>query len=200
MKKVLIVVLALALVISFSITAFADETVEPKPEKRQLAAQEREDRLNRVTHLFEEYYPEGLETFLELHENHKEFHEQAATDREMHIAAVRADFDEIRAAVESGELTRREGQVQIIELRIKIRTMRNELAVVRLEKIAVQGPLFDGMLEIREEIRTLLVTDPIDGEAIAVLLAESLENLAAHVENDIHYHSIFLDIAEGYGY
>lgn len=200
MKKFLIVSIALILVMGVSVTAIA-AGVEKRPEmKVQLSDEQREVIQEKRMELFETYYPEGVEEFLALQEEHKAFHIGAKNDKEALIASIRASFEEIRTLVENGDISRRDGRVQFIELKIEVRTMKNEMDLVRLDKIADQSADQDRMKEIREEVKTLLSADPVDSDAVSQLLAESLELLKNHIDSDIYYHNLILGIAASYGY
>ena len=205
MKKILIIVLALALVIGISATTFAEASdrakeVTEENKGKALGIEKQEERDGRLMKLFELYFPEGVEDLKEVREEHVAFHEQAKSDFEALREAIKADFDEIKAAVESGELSRREGQVLIINLRMEIRLMRNEIDEVNLAKIEAQGPVHDRILEIKEEIKVLLSVDPVDEDAMKALLIESLGLFETHLDNDIYFHGLKVDIAAAYGY
>ena len=205
MKKVITIIIAVVMVFALSATAFAAASDRAKEvtgdnNGKALGIEKQERNNERLRELFAKYFSEGLEKLDEIQEDHREFHEEAKEDREELQEAIRADFDEIKSAVESGDLTRREGHIQIINLRMDIRSMRNEMDEVILEKIDAQAPVHDRLAEIREEIKGLLSTDPIDADAIAVLLEESLGLFETHLENDIYYHGLCQDIAESYGY
>jgi len=205
MKKVLAIIIAVVLVFALSATAFAaasDRAREVTGENngKALGIEKQEKTRERLRELFAMYYPEGLEDLDEIQEDHREFHEEAKEDREELQGKIRDAYEEIKAAVEAGDLTRREAHVQIINLRMDIRSMRNEFDEVLLEKIEAQAPVHDRMAEIREEIKLLLAIDPVDADAIEALLIETLGLLELHLENDIYFHGLFQDIAESYGY
>lgn len=208
MKKFLIVTMALVLVLGLSVTALA-AGAESRQEARGKLAGEQRERLTEEQReiiqakrigLFETYYQDGVEDFLALQDEHKEFHIGAQADREELKEAIKSSFVAIKAAVENGDISKRDGRVEFIELKIKIRTMRNEMDLVRLDKIADQAAGNDRMMEIREEVKTLLAAEPVDSDAVALLLAESLELLRAHIDSDIYYHGLMLGIAEAYGF
>lgn len=200
MKKYLIVTMVLVLVLGLSVTALA-AGAERNPElKARITEEQRDDIQAKRMGLFETYYPEGLQEFLELQEEHKAFHEGALADREALKTSIQASFEAIKAAVESGEITMREGRVQFIELRMEVRTMRNEMDLVRLDKIADQAAGHDRMMEIREEVKALLAEEPVDSDAIAMLLAETLDILRTHIDSDVYYHGLMLDIAASHGF
>jgi len=205
MKKVITIIIAVVMVFALSATVFAAAGDRAKEVTREnngkaLGIEKQERSGDRLRELFVKYFSEGLEKLDEIQEDHREFHEEAKEDREDLQEAIRADFEEIKSAVESGDLTRREGHIKIINLRMDIRSMRNEMDEALLEKISAQAPVHDRLAEVREEIKGLLATEPIDEDAIAVLLEESLGLFEIHLENDIYYHGLFQDIAESYGY
>lgn len=205
MKKVISIISAVVLVFAISVTAFAaasDRAKEVTSENngKAVGIEKQENNREMLRELFAIYYPEGIETLDEIQAEHREFHEQAREEREELREEINADFDKIREAVENGDLTRREGYVQIINLRMDIRLMRNEFDEVLLEKIDAQAPVNDRLAEVRQEIRGLLETEPIDADAISVLLAETLDLLQTHLENDMYYHGLFQDVAASYGY
>ena len=204
MKKIITIIIAIVLVFAISATAFAasnrakEVTGENPGKANGIEKQERNN--ERLRELFATYYPEGLEILDVIQEEHREFHEEAKEDREELREAIRADFEAIKEAVESGAITPREGRVQSINLRMDIRNMKNEMDEVLLEKIEAQAPVHDRLVEIKMEIKMIMETDPIDAEAIMELLVETLGLLQQHLDNDIYYHGLFMDIAESYGY
>ena len=204
-KKAITIMIALVLVFTVSASAFAaasDRAKEVTDENngRALGIEKQEGDGERLKELFATYFPDGLDALEAHQEAHKDFHETAKAENEAIREAVRADFEAIKDAVEDGSLTKREGKVQTINLRMDIRNMRNEIDLVLLDKIDAQAPVHDRLAEIRQEIKSLLETDPVDGDAIALLLEESLGLFEEHLENDIYYHGLMMDAAASYGY
>lgn len=205
MKKVLVIAIAVVLVFAVSITAFAapgNADSEATVEKTEMAEKEisAEDRAEKLKALFVTYYEDGVEELDEIQAAHISFHENAKLDREALRAAVEAERGAIKAAIESGDLTKREGRVEFIELRIGIRDMRNDVDELLLDKIEAQAPVHDRMIEVRTEMKALLETEPVDSESIQVLLVETLSLLTSHLENDQLYHGLFMDAVAGYGF
>ncbi|MCK5759370.1 MAG: hypothetical protein KAH14_09790 [Clostridiales bacterium] len=205
MKKILILAVALIMVLAVSVTAFAatgetEKKVVSESKRDSLALENQEGRGERLRALFTEYFEEGLDELIEVQEAHISFHENVKVYREEVKNAIAADFEAIKAAVESEDLTRREGRVELIELRMSIRNMRNEIDEVLLQKIEAQAPVHDRMVEVKDEVKTLLEADPVDADAVKFLLEETLSLLSLHLGNDELYHGLFVDIAIGYGY
>ncbi len=193
------------MVFAVSITAFAatgetDKKVVDESKRDALASENQVERGQRLRALFTEYNEEGLDELIEVQDAHMSFHENVKAYREEVKIATKADFDAIRAAVESGDLTRREGRVELIELRMSIRNMRNEIDEVLLQKIEVQAPIHDRIVEVKDEVKALLEADPVDADAVKLLLEETLSLLSSHLGNDELYHGMIVDIIVGYEY
>ena len=205
MKKVLIIAVALVMVFAVSVTAFAatgetEKRVVDESKRDALTSKNPEDRGERLRALFTEYYEEGLDELIEYQDTHISFHEAAKTYKEELKITIKTDFDAIKASVESGDLTKREGRVESIELRMSIRNMRNEIDEVLLTKIEAQTPVHDRLVEVKGEVKALLEADPVDADAVKLLLEETFSLLSSHLGNDTLYHGMFVDVAESHGY
>jgi len=205
-KKVIVIATVLVLVLSLSagVLAASVGTVANEKEKIIAGSEARREQIEktqrRVMHLFNEYYPEGVEELESVWEAHREFHKSALEDRQEMIEAIREDREEIKSAFESGEIDKAEARSLFNEHRDNVEAMRAEFSLVAEEKKAVQQEVRDNIMEIRDEIRALLEEEEVDETAIAGLLEETLGLFGQHLENDILYHGQFQEIASNYGY
>ena len=205
-KKIFVIVLAIVMIVSISAgvmaaTGNSDTLGKGRNAEEELTRQEKIARAHRrMMYMFNEYYPEGVEGLLEVWEDHREFHEGAWENRQAIIEAMKEDREEIKALYESGEIDRAEARRLIAELRGNITAMRTEFSDVTEEKQAAQQLVRDRLEEVREEIKGLLDSEEVDAEAIQELLVETLELLNQHVENDVLFHTQYLEIAAYYGY
>jgi hypothetical protein len=203
-KKVLIVISVVVLVLSVSIGVLADtdETKERKNGKALGTEKQEQAERNgeRIIGLFEEYYPEGLEELIENREAHVEFHEGAKEAREELAAEIKEAKDEIKEDLDNGEITRIEARRMLVQFRYDVENMKTDFMEVLEQKKTAQEPFRERLNEIREELKVLLTTEPVDAVAVKGLLEENLGLFKQHLENDIYYFDMIGTIAESYGF
>lgn len=203
-KKILVIAMVVVLVLSVSAGVFAASSEMVDKAKVLAGSETRREKIEktqrRLMHLFEEYYPEGVEELDSVWQEHREFHLSALEDREEMIEAIREDHKEIEDALESGEIEKTEARGLYKELKDNIAAMRAEFSLVAEEKKSAQLEVRDRMTEIKDEIRALLEGDEVDSTAVNALLFETLGLFEQHLDNDILYHNQFEEIASNYGY
>jgi len=156
---------------------------------------------SRLLSLFETYYPEGLSDFEALQAEHRAFHEGQAAIRAVHKedvdaarSEIKAQFEAIRDALDSGEITLEEATANRDAIRSSLDDIKAEATAMKSaisEIIANKQVEVDAINALRATTRTTIVealaADPVDEATIQSALATVSDLLDQHLAVDYKY-------------
>lgn len=189
MKKILLMMMVG--ILAFGSLTFASDVDEVNLSEIEAR---HDENLQRMTHIFETYYPEMLDTYLSLDAEHMAFHDAQRSERQALIEAGKATFNDIRKAVQDGEMTREEGKAALDAIREEHSTTRSEIqAVLELKKAELEASKADNEA-VRESLKTLLSAEVKDEAAIQAALDQAMTLLEHHIAIDEKYAALIDEI------
>ncbi|MCK8061495.1 MULTISPECIES: hypothetical protein [unclassified Fusibacter] len=204
MKKLM--ALALTGIMALSTFAFADEfdaaktddnlkgkpgiekQLGSRPEKGEKPGKEKhgnmEERMAKMTEVIENYAPDLLEDFEANWEAHQEIREELDAIkedlRESHKEEMEPIFEEIKALVESGELTREEAKEDLMAIREEnkadFESVRSDIDALR----EAYGVDKDAAKAVHEALTAAVEAD--DAQAVTSALTEILNMMQNHLQ------------------
>ncbi|MBN2796784.1 MAG: hypothetical protein JXR88_15340 [Clostridia bacterium] len=192
MKKLLSMVLVLAMVLSMTTLVFAEEgninPIQPKDREERTV-----QRGERVISLFENYYPEMLDAMITLQANHQSFHETVQAEKEAVKAGFKEEFMTLRESVKNQEMTREEFQAMMEGFKSEREATKAELEPIFEEKKAEAEAIRSSIQDVFVSIKASL---DAGNEDILPLLDDLYDLLASHLEMDYYYYDLVHEIIE----
>lgn len=193
MKKILL--LTLIGMMAFAGFTFADDTDTTERERPVQEQREKGDYEERILETVTTYAPELLDQYLYIQEQHEAIHVDLEALKEVHKAekeAMRADFKaEMKALIESGELTREEAKVLFEEAKAEF-ILNKEALRAEIEALkASYGLSKDNFKALNESLKSLVELE--DSAAINAHLYEMIAYYEAHVTFDVAKYNLLLN-------
>jgi len=195
LKKMVTVMLVLAVVLSTSVMVFAEETTpdleRPSREERTRETPSREERLSKLVELFSQYNSGQLNEMNALIDEHQEFHEMTKSLIESMKAEFQAERESIKAAVEAGEMTQEEVKAFIDTRKQEREVLKDERAVLKAEKQAAVNVINEQRKSVNSALREALKNEVVDEVLVQSLLSQLVDLLGQHLEADYYYFNQF---------
>lgn len=189
MKKVSILCLVFILVMSLSVTAFAENegTEAERGAGREVERQEKVK--GDILTVFETYYPEKLSEMSQLKSEHESFHENAKAEKETMKEEMKAEKqafrEEMKTAVENGEMTTDEVKAIMEAKKAEVTAIREDVQLIVAEKKSVVEGIKNNAKAVRETLREAIANEDI--ATIQSSLDQLMGYLEQHLDADYYY-------------
>ncbi len=194
MKKIMVLLMVGLMVITGSMTVFAEETTDDVSERSVKAERTSEERREKLEELFSTYNPDGLDAFNAAVDEHKAFHEMAQSEKEAFRLEIQAEKEAIRAQYDNGELTKEEVRAIVEEAKAERELIKEELLEIRVLKKADVEAIKVEVQAVRTSLKEALQAEEIDTVYVGSLLDKLVELLEEHIDVDYLYYYMIQDL------
>jgi len=195
-KKLVTLTLVVAVVLSSSLMAFAEET-ETRGE-RAIRTESREkptkaERTHKLLSFFQEYNPGEYNAIVSALNEHETFHLNAKAYFETLKADFQSEKEAIKASYESGEMTEEEFQAYVAAKREEHALNKGKREIIVAEKQAAAEVIKEQRTAVNQALREALKSEIIDSDVVQSLLSQMLVLLNQHIDMDNYYFNLLTE-------
>jgi len=196
MKKIMVLLMVGLMVITGSMTVFAEETTDKINERAVKAERTSGERREKLEELFLTYNLDGLDAFNTAVDEHKAFHDMAQSEKEAFRLEIQAEKEAIREQFDNGELTEEEVRVIVEERKAERELIKEDVLEIKdLKKADVEAIKAEVQL-VRTSLRDALQAEEIDAVYVGSLLDQLVELLEEHIDVDYLYYDMIQDLRQ----